>query len=137
MLSCLIVAFYCEVRVVELLLLSENKDTTGEIVSILLFSCVALLYGEMNTCFGTDSDGSLVVLSNNAKSSMERVVSLSSIAFGLLVCRFPSIISCEPNAGTFLMGGYGGGLIDLHMSTMKLSLICHFKFILFHPKQAN
>ena len=29
--------FYCEVRVVELLLLSENKDTTGEIVSHLTF----------------------------------------------------------------------------------------------------
>ena len=25
--------FYCEVRIVELLLLSENKDTTGKIVS--------------------------------------------------------------------------------------------------------
>ena len=57
--------------------------------------------------------------------------------FGLLVCRFPSIISCETNAGTFWMRGYGGGLIDLHVSTMKLSLICHFKFILFRPKQAN
>ena len=49
--------------------------------------------------------------------------------FGLLVCQFPSIISCETNSGTFLMRGYSGGLIDLHVSTMKLSLICHFKFI--------
>ena len=79
----------------------------------------------------------LVVLVDNAKSSAERVVLSSSVAFSLLVCRFPSIISCETNAGTFLTGGYGGGLIDLHMSMMKLSLIFHFKFILFHPKQAN
>ena len=65
------------------------------------------------------------------------VLSSSSIAFGLLVCRFPSIISYGTNAGTFLMGGYGGGLIDLHMDTMKLSLFCHFSFILFGPKRAN
>ena len=46
--------------------------------------------------------------------------------FGLLVCQFPSIISCETNAGSFLTRGYGEGLIDLHVSTMKISLICHF-----------
>ena len=91
----------------------------------------------MKTCCGTEIDGSLEALTKKAKSSAERVVSSSSIAFGLLVCHFPTIIPYETNAGTFLTGGYGRGLIDLHVDTMKLSLFCRFRFILFGPKRPN
>ena len=41
----------------------------------------------------------------------------------------------ETNAGTFLTGGYGRGLIDLHVDTMKLILFRHFRRILFGPKR--
>ena len=92
----------------------------------------------MKTCCGTEIDGSLEALTKKVKSSAERVVSSSSIAFGLLVCRFPTIIPYETNAGTFLMGGYGRGLIDLYVvDTMKLSLFRRFRFILFGPKRPN
>ena len=74
----------------------------------------------MTTSCGTEIDGSLAALTKKAKSSAERVLSSSSIAFGLLVCRFPTIVPYETNAGTFLTGGYGRGLIDLHVDTMEL-----------------
>ena len=66
--------FYCEVRVVELLLLSENKDMTGKIVSlntmgifkIVVFSAAEAEFGSrfINTKEATILHATLIKLSH-------------------------------------------------------------------------